>query len=102
MKRLIMQRRALRDLVDARAYYQKEAPHVVGDFALTVDAELRHLRENAGTGSPRYGRLIGMPGLRSWPVKRFPYVIFYVDQADHITVVRVLHQASDIPRHLDN
>ncbi len=101
MKRLVLQRRAMRELVDARAYYRHEAPHMVGEFASTVDAELQYLRQHAATGSPRYGLQLGMPGLRSLPVKRFPYVIFFLDQGDHIVVVRVLHQARDIPAHLE-
>ena len=100
MNRLVLQRRALRDLQDARAYYQSNAPHVVGAFALAVDAELLHLRRHAATGSPRYGLQLAWPGLRSWPVKQFPYVIFYIDQPEQTTVLRVLHQASDIPAHL--
>jgi toxin ParE1/3/4 len=101
MKRLVLQRRALRDLTDARAYYWRDAPHMVGEFASTIDAEFLHLRQHPGTGSPRYGFLLRMPGLRSWPVKRFPYVIFYLDQGDHLSVLRVLHQAQDIPAHLE-
>ncbi len=101
MKRLVMQRRALRDLTDARAYYQRETPHMVAEFASTIDAELLHLRQHPRTGSPRYGFLLRMPGLRSWPVKRFPYVILFLDQGDHIAVLRVLHQAQDIPAHLE-
>ena len=100
MKRLLVQRHALRDLAEARAYYRKEAPHVVGDFALAVDAELLHLRRNPSTGSPRYGLQIGFAGLRSWTVKKFPYVIFYVQQANCVVVIRVLRQAADIPAHL--
>lgn len=101
MKRLLLQRRALRDLTDACAYYQKEAPQMVGDFALTVDTELLHLRRNAATGSLRYGQQLGITGLRSWPIKRFPYVIFYTTYADRIVVLRVLHQSSDIPSHFE-
>lgn len=100
MKRLTMQRHAMRDLADARAYYRREAPHVVSDFARAVDAELLHLRRNPATGSPRYGLQIGFTGLRSWTVKKFPYVIFYVQQDDCLVVIRVLHQSADIPTHL--
>ena len=101
MKRLIVQRRAMRDMTDARDYYKHEAPHMVADFAQTLDLELLHLRRNPATGSPRYGLQLRMAGLRSWSLKRFPYVIFYTTHADHIEVLRVLHQASDIPSHLE-
>lgn len=100
MKRLRVQRCAMRDLAQARAYYMKEAPHVVSDFALAVDAELLHLRRNPATGSPRYGLQIGFSGLRSWTIRKFPYVIFYLQQTNCVVVIRVLHQAADIPAHL--
>jgi toxin ParE1/3/4 len=100
MTRLLVQRHAMRDLAEARAYYRKEAPHMVADFAMTVDIELLHIRRNPTTGSPRYGLQIGFAGLRSWTVRKFPYVIFYVPQDDCVLVIRVLHQATDIPAHL--
>ena len=100
MKRLVVQRRAMRDLEAARAYYQEQAPHMVGDFARQVDAEFLHLQRNPGTGSPRYGLLVGMPGLRSWPLTQFTYLIFYFDRDQQIVIARVLHQARDIPNHL--
>lgn len=102
MKRLRIQHHAMRDLAEARAYYRKEAPHMVGAFAVAVDSEFLHLRRNPSTGSPRYGLQIGFTGLRSWTVKKFPYVIFYVQEADSIVVIRVLHQAADIPQHLQH
>ena len=100
MKRLTVRRRAMRDLAEAREYYLREAPHMVSEFAVTLDAEFFHLGQNPDTGSPRYGLQLGILGLRSWPVKKFPHIIFYmVDQA-RIVILRVLHQASDIPGHL--
>ena len=101
MKRLTVQRRAMRDLAGARAYYRQEAPHMLVDFALTVDSELSHLRRHPDTGSPRYGLQLGIPGLRSWPVKKFPYMIFYMVEDTRIVVLRVLHQSTDIPVHLE-
>ena len=102
MKRLVVQRRAMRDLEAARAYYQVEAPHMVGEFAKEVDAEFLHLQRNPGTGSTRYGLLVGMPGLRSWPLTQFTYLIFYFDRDQQIVIARVLHQARDIPNHLSS
>jgi toxin ParE1/3/4 len=101
MKRLTVQRRAMRDLGEARAYYLLEAPHMVSEFAITLDNELLHLRRNPETGSPRYGLQLGIPGLRSWPLKKFPYIIFYMVDVQRIVVLRVLHQATNIPKHLN-
>ncbi len=100
MKRLTVQRRAMRDLADARAYYRQEAPHMLVDFALTVDSEFLHLRRHPDTGSPRYGLQLGIPGLRSWPVKKFPHIIFYMVDDTRVVVLRVLYQSADIPVHL--
>jgi len=101
MKRLTVQRRAMRDLADARDYYRLEAPHMVSRFALAVDAAFSYLQRHGATGSPRYGLQLGIPQLRSWPVRRFPYVVFYRDLEQRVVVLRVLHQASDIPKHIE-
>ena len=42
MKRLIVQRRAMRDMTDARDDDRHEAPHMVADFAQTPGLELLH------------------------------------------------------------
>jgi len=38
-----------------------------------------------------------MPGVRSQGLKGFPYLVFYVEQSDHVDVWRVLHGHRDIP-----
>lgn len=100
MKPLNVQRRALRDMVDARAFYLQEAPHMVADLARRLDDALLHIQQYPATGSPRYSLKLGVAGLRSWPVNQFPYVIFYRTENARINVLRVLHQNSDIPAHL--
>jgi toxin ParE1/3/4 len=45
-------------------------------------------------GSPRYEHLL--PGLRFWKLRRFPYLVFYVEQVNSVDVPRVLHAARDI------
>ena len=32
-----------------------------------------------------------------WQIKRYPYLVFYIEQNDHIDVWRVLNSHSDIP-----
>ncbi len=101
MKALLIQRRALRDMEQACTYYEEHAPHMVPDLALELDAALLHVQRNPGTGSPCWGVQLGLLGLRVWRLSQFPYVIFYFDHPHKIEVVRVLHQASDIPTHLE-
>ena len=48
-------------------------------------------------GSPRSAHELDLPGLRSWPLRRCPYLVFFVDHVDHLDVWRVLHAERDIP-----
>ena len=40
---------------------------------------------------------LNLPGLRSWPLTHYPYLVFYLERADHVDVWRVLHGQRDIP-----
>jgi toxin ParE1/3/4 len=101
-----MKPRALRltaetDIDRAFSYYLTEAgADTALGFLDEVETALSHLEKNPGTGSPRYGELCEVPGLRLWLVKRFPYAVLYVEQAAHLDVLRVLHQHADIPAQL--
>ena len=53
--------------------------------------------EHPAGGSPRYAREPDLPGLRSWVVRGFPYLVFYAERAADINVWRILHGARDIP-----
>lgn len=74
----------------------------------SLDAELRFLDavqkafdligEQPGIGSMRYARPTLLEGLRFCPIPGFEkHLIFYVERADYIDVLRVLHGARDIP-----
>jgi toxin ParE1/3/4 len=53
--------------------------------------------EHPAAGSPRYTHELDLPGLRVWPVRRFPYLVFYVEGAEEIDVWRILHGRRDVP-----
>lgn len=89
---------ASEDIDSAIAYYlEQQAEQAAFGF---IDA-LQHAYEQIGrypdSGSPRYAHELDLPGLRSWPVNGYAYMIFYVDRPDHIDVWRVLHGMRDIP-----
>ena len=65
--------------------------------AASVDAAGEGQARHPATGSARYALELNLPGLRSWPLKHYPYLVFYVERADHIDVWRVLHSQRDIP-----
>lgn len=56
-----------------------------------------HIGRNPATGSPRHAHELNLPGLRAWPLTRYPHLVFYVERPDHIDVWRVLHGQRDIP-----
>lgn len=60
------------------------------------------IASHPASGSLRYAYEIELPGLRSVQLKRYPYLIFYLEQPDHIDVWRVLHAKRDIPAWLQN
>lgn len=95
--RIVLREVARRDIEAAVDWYRDEVD--VGT-ALRVVAALaeafRRLQLHPGIGSPRYATELDLPGLRSWMLQEFPYVIFYVERPDHLDVWRVLHAQRDI------
>ena len=100
-KPLIRLAEAQRDELDAVAYYAREAGL---DVAFRISAELRDayraIADRPGTGSPRYADLLGIAELRSRKLKRFPFLIFYLEYSDRIDVWRILHAQRDVPASL--
>jgi len=97
-KPVVLRSQAERDLLEAVEYYLGEADEAVTlRFVDTVEKAFRHIARHPASGSPHYALELGLPGLRSWPVKRFPYLIFYVDRDDCIDVWRILHAQRDVP-----
>lgn len=98
IKPVVPREHANEDVDDAVAYYLEEgAASVALDFIDALEQAYTHIGRHPGTGSPRYGHELGLPGLRSWALSRYPYLVFYVERPDHIDVWRVLHGQRDIP-----
>jgi toxin ParE1/3/4 len=89
--------RAEDDLVDHARYYAREGGTALGgrmfDAAL---AALKSIQRSPGIGSPRLGKLCGIPGLRSWCVTGFPLQWFYFEREDRLDVIRLLGDRADI------
>ena len=93
-----LRRRAAEDIDDALAHYLSEAGQAVATrFVTALERALTHLARRPHNGSLRFAYELGIPELRSWPVPRFPYLVFYIDHDTHIDVWRVLHTRRDIP-----
>jgi toxin ParE1/3/4 len=89
---------AVRDIDDAINHYLNEnAEQAALDFIDRLEQSYSHISEYPATGSPRYAHELNLPGLRFWPTTKYPYLVFYVEQPQHIDVWRVLHGERDIP-----
>ena len=97
-KPVVPRERARRDIDEAVAHYLAEAGAAVAlAFVDALEDSCRELGAHPAAGSPRYADELDIPGLRSRPAGRFPYLIFYVKTETEIEIWRVLHGARDIP-----
>lgn len=97
MKLLVCHERADKDVLEAVEYYLQNSPEVTLAFIDSLEQAYLHIQRRPGAGSPRYAHELNLPGLRFWRCKRFPYLVFYVETADQISIWRVLHGSRDIP-----
>ena len=92
---------ALQDVDDAVAYLlQQQATDAALNLIDSLEAAFTYISKNAATNSTRYAHALDLPGLRTWPLTGYPYLIFYVEQDAHIDVWRLLHMSRDIPQEL--
>lgn len=107
MTRLVLFTQAADDLEQAFAYYFDAANLQLAErFRDAVGDALTHIERHPSTGSTRHPVSDAQPPLRFWTLNKFPYAVFYFAHLQHldphIHIVRVLHQASDIPQHLQD
>ena len=97
-KTIVQRSLAHSDVEKAIGYYLEVAnPATALGFVDALEAAYTHIGRNPATGSPRYAHELNLPGVRAWPLKKYPYLIFYVELDQRIDVWRVLHMATDIP-----
>jgi toxin ParE1/3/4 len=100
-KPIVPRERALGDIEAAIDYYAGEAgEHVALGFIDALESAFRLIAARPASGSLFYANALGLNGLRRWRLKRYPYLIFYLERDDHIDVWRVLHAQRDIPARL--
>lgn len=97
-KPVIPREQARRDVDDAIAFYLREGAETAAlDFIDALQDAYAHIGRLPASGSPPYAHELNLPGLRLWPLKRHPYLVFYMEHADRIDVWRALHGQRDIP-----
>ena len=97
-KPVIPRERADRDVNEAIDFYLSEnAPEAAPGFIDALEQAYGHIGHHPETGSSRYAGELNLPGLRFWPLKKYPHLVFYLERSDHIDLWRVLHGQRDIP-----
>ena len=97
-KPVVPREQANRDVDEAVTYYLAEANEAVAlGFIDALEKSYGHIARHPATGSPHYAHELNLPSLRTWPLTRYPYLVFYVERPDYIDVWRVLHNQHDIP-----
>ena len=71
-------------------------------FLDALEKAVTRIQRAPGTGSPRYAQELGLSGLRFWGLNKFPFSLFYIEQADHLWVIRLVHMSRDVPASLQN
>ena len=93
-----LRRLAADDIDAALLHYLAEAgDDVAGRFIDAVERALTYVGRHPHSGSLRLSYDLDIPELRTWPLDRFPYLVFYVAKHSQIDVWRVLHTRRDIP-----
>lgn len=103
-KPVIPTRLARQDVEDEVTYYLVDESSEQAALGLIAEIEQAYKRvgKNPNIGSPRYAYELDIPGLRSWPLDRYPHLIFYVEREAHVEIWRVLNGKRDIPAWLQS
>ena len=96
-KTIRLREQARLDAEGALDYYDSEAGGTVAQGFIDMLEKAYHaIGRHPAAGSLKYAYELNLPGLRSWQVKKYPYIIFYVDLPAHIEIWRILHAQRDI------
>jgi toxin ParE1/3/4 len=101
MKRVEIAPRAAKDIKEAVAYYDVEKPNLGMRLVEALENAFRIIQQEPAAGSARYQHLLPIP-TRMHVLKTFPFLVFYIERADHISIFRVLHSKRDVQSILDS
>jgi len=90
VKPVVPRARARRDVEEAIDHYLTVAGERVAlRFVDEVERAFGHIGRHPLSASDRYAHELDLPGLRFWPLRRFPYLVFFVDRPPHVDVWRL-------------
>jgi plasmid stabilization system protein ParE len=78
------------DLVEALQYYDCHSQHAGDDFLTEIERTAWLL-----AGDPEIGEVF-VEGVREFPIRDFPYTMYYELVEQRVRIIAVLHQSRDI------
>lgn len=97
MRPAVLRPQARRDQqAEVRDYRHEAGPRVAVQVATATNDALNQFEREPGMGSPDLGGRLGIPGLRTWRVAKFPLLWCCFERGDHLDVVRLLGERQDI------
>ncbi len=99
--RIVRRPRAAADAEEIADYIAGDSLEAAIRFLENTEETIKLLANSPGLGSPFKVQYSGFANLRSSRVQGFPnHVIFYVEHADAIEIVRIIHGARDLDAEL--
>jgi toxin ParE1/3/4 len=86
VKPVVFHDRAKAELEEAAAWYERRRSGLGGEFRIAVEHSIQRIREN-----PQVGSSYATTRFRHVFLRRFPYVVFYREDANAIWVVAIAH-----------
>ena len=88
---------AKRDTDEAiNCYLSEQAPEAALGFINALERAYSRIGRHPSAAFSRYAHEL-IPGLRFWPLQKYPHLVFYVENDGHVDVWRVLNGQRDIP-----
>lgn len=91
---------AQRDILDISDYYADASATLAERFIEELQRSQHGLTQHPDKGSRRYAHLLPDRSLRTWPLDRFPYLLFYRSHNETLKLLRVLHERRALTRKL--
>lgn len=101
-KKIVITPKASQDLDDCFAYISHDNPEIALQFFDSTRITIAQIARMPGIGSIFVTENERLQGLRKWSVKDFrKYLIFYINRAEVVEIVRILYATRDISSILD-
>jgi toxin ParE1/3/4 len=86
------------DILAIAGHYRADAGLGIAlAFTDALQRVLHHVGHRSEQGSARFAPALDLPGLRAWPIPRFPHLVLAFERPGHFDVLRILHAKRDVP-----